>query len=161
MFGSLLIIQLIGNFGVNPHSQHSTGENKMDPITLITTAIAIGAANGLTDTASQAIKDTYQTLKKVISQEFGVESEVSKAVQLFEAGPASERLIQELTEALAIVQTAKIDKLTKIAQELMSLSQQQGQVTKYATHIAGDAQGLVQGDNANVTMTFGDNPPKG
>ncbi len=126
----------------------------MDPLTLITTAITIGAAAGLKDTASQAIKDTYQTLKKVVSEEFGIESEVSKSVQVIEMNPESELLIKRLAESLATVQDEKLDKLTKIAQELISLSQQQGQVSEYVTHIEGDVQGLVQGDNANVTMTF-------
>ena len=40
----------------------------MDPITLIVTALAAGAALGLKDTASSAIKDAYQGLKTLVKK---------------------------------------------------------------------------------------------
>lgn len=39
----------------------------MDPITLVVTAVALGASAGLTDTASQAMKDAYAGLKRLLS----------------------------------------------------------------------------------------------
>lgn len=40
----------------------------MDPITLVVTAVALGAAAGLTDTASQAVKDAYAGLKALLTR---------------------------------------------------------------------------------------------
>lgn len=38
----------------------------MDPVALVVTAVALGAAAGLTDTASQAVKDAYAGLKRLL-----------------------------------------------------------------------------------------------
>ena len=43
----------------------------MDPITLIVTALAAGAALGITDTASSAIKDAYAGLKALVKKRLG------------------------------------------------------------------------------------------
>jgi len=40
----------------------------MDPITAIMTAITLGVATGLTETAKQAIVDTYASLKKILRE---------------------------------------------------------------------------------------------
>ena len=40
----------------------------MDPITLVVTAVALGAAAGLTDTATQAVKDAYAGLKASLTR---------------------------------------------------------------------------------------------
>ena len=40
----------------------------MDPITLIVTALASGAALGVTDTASSAVKDAYAELKALVKK---------------------------------------------------------------------------------------------
>lgn len=39
----------------------------MDPITLVVTAVALGASAGLKDTATQAVKDAYTGLKTVLA----------------------------------------------------------------------------------------------
>ena len=41
----------------------------MDPITLIVTALAAGAATGITDATSSAVKDAYTGLKALVSKE--------------------------------------------------------------------------------------------
>ena len=42
----------------------------MDPITLIVTALAAGAALGVSDTASSAVKDAYAELKALVKKRF-------------------------------------------------------------------------------------------
>ncbi len=42
----------------------------MDPITLIVTALAAGAASGVTDTASSAVRDAYASLKALVRKRF-------------------------------------------------------------------------------------------
>ena len=40
----------------------------MDPVTLVVTAVALGASAGVTDTTSTAIKDAYAGLKRLLSR---------------------------------------------------------------------------------------------
>ena len=40
----------------------------VDPITLVVTAVALGASAGLTDTATQAVKDAYSGLKTLLAR---------------------------------------------------------------------------------------------
>ena len=47
------------------------GVSGMDPITLIVTALAAGAALGVTDTASQTVKDAYAGLKALVRKRLG------------------------------------------------------------------------------------------
>ena len=42
----------------------------MDPVTLILTALAAGAALGVKDTASAAVKDAYEGLKALVKKRF-------------------------------------------------------------------------------------------
>jgi hypothetical protein len=42
----------------------------MDPITVIVAAVAAGAATGLTDAASTAVKDAYAGLKRLITDRY-------------------------------------------------------------------------------------------
>jgi hypothetical protein len=42
-------------------------DTPMDPVTVIVSAIALGAASGLTETATAAVKDTYAALKGLIT----------------------------------------------------------------------------------------------
>ena len=53
-----------------PPPSRMKGVGEMDPITLIVAALAAGAAAGLGDTASQAIKDAYAGLKGLIKRRF-------------------------------------------------------------------------------------------
>ena len=43
----------------------------MDPITLIVTALAAGAALGVQDTASAMVKDAYASLKALVKKRLG------------------------------------------------------------------------------------------
>lgn len=40
----------------------------MDPVTLVVSAVAVGAAAGVTDTAAQAVKDAYAGLKRLLGR---------------------------------------------------------------------------------------------
>jgi hypothetical protein len=40
---------------------------RVDPVTLVVTAVALGASAGLTETASSAVKDTYVGLKRLLN----------------------------------------------------------------------------------------------
>ena len=126
----------------------------MDPITLVTTALASGATAALKDTATQAMKDAYAGLKVLIQQKFG-ERDVAKTTleQYVEKPKVWEAPLQE---ELTTSGAAQDETILAAAQELMKLvdptNAAQG---KYQVDISGDVQGLVQGDQATVTMNFG------
>ncbi|MGW4717847.1 hypothetical protein [Nocardia sp. NPDC004260] len=42
----------------------------MDPATLVATAVAVGAAAGLTDTAKQSVTDAYAALKGLLTRRY-------------------------------------------------------------------------------------------
>lgn len=48
-------------------SEPARDDSGVDPITLVVTAVAVGASAGLTDTATQAIKDAYAGLKTTLT----------------------------------------------------------------------------------------------
>lgn len=66
----------------------------MDPITLVVTAVALGASAGLKDTATLAVKDAYAALKKLL---VGREVDVSGV----ERKPSSDAQRAALAELLA------------------------------------------------------------
>lgn len=57
----------------------------MDPITIIVTALAAGAAAGLKPTAEQVVKDAYQSIKTLIKRKYARVS-----VETLEDDPASD-----------------------------------------------------------------------
>ncbi len=60
----------------------------MDPITsLIVTAVALGAATGLTPTAEQAIKDAYAGFKQVIIDRYNANRDLIQAVESLDEQP--------------------------------------------------------------------------
>jgi hypothetical protein len=70
----------------------------MDPITIIVTALAAGAAAGLKPTAEQAIKDAYAGAKALIQRKYG-----NLSMEALEQKPDSEAkrasIAEDLTEA--------------------------------------------------------------
>jgi hypothetical protein len=70
----------------------------MDPVTMIVSAVAMGAAAGLTDTASAVVTDAYAALKGVITGRYpGVD--VAAVENKPESTPKRESLAEDLREA--------------------------------------------------------------
>jgi len=76
----------------------------MDPITLIVTALAAGAAAALKDTASAAVKDAYAGLKAVILQKYGAAAE---RVAHLEVAPDSPSVREGLTRDLGTTEAGR------------------------------------------------------
>ncbi len=62
----------------------------MDPITIITTALAVGAASASKDVASQVVKDAYKGLKELISRKLVNKVDLQNAIEDVEKQPESE-----------------------------------------------------------------------
>jgi hypothetical protein len=90
----------------------------MDPQTLIVTALALGAAAGLKDTATQVVKDAYAGLKSLIQRRYaGVD------LSAVERKPDSEAKRDSLAEDLAEAGAATDETVLRQAQELIQLVQ--------------------------------------
>lgn len=91
----------------------------MDPITIVVTALALGAAAGLQATAEQAVRDAYGALKALIKRKYaGVD------VEQLEKAPAS-RARQALgEEELAQVEAGQDEELLQQAKRLLDAVEQ-------------------------------------
>jgi uncharacterized protein YfaP (DUF2135 family) len=125
----------------------------MDPVTLIVTALAAGAASALQDGASEAVKGAYARLKALVTKRFAGRPAGKLVLAEHEAAPQTWEapLAAELSAAGA---EADAD-LVAAAQALMSLVDAAGsQSGKYAVTVSG-SQGVQVGDHNTQTNTFG------
>jgi hypothetical protein len=129
----------------------------MDPITLIVTALAAGAALGVTDTASAMVKDAYAGLKTLVKERLGggpgAELVLTRHEQAPEAWQAP--LMAELAET-----GAERDRdLIAAAKALLDLiGESRGEAGKYTVDVRG-AQGVQIGDHNRQDNVF--NAPPG
>lgn len=129
----------------------------MEPVTLILTALATGAAFVIKEGASEAAKDTYHGLKTRIQQLLADKPEYEMALAKHEekAEVWEEPLRHALTESGADKDTDIVQTAHKL---MILINPQQAASGKYNVQITGEVQGFVQGDNAQVTMNFHDKP---
>ena len=125
----------------------------MDPVSIIVTALAAGAAAAAKDTASQAIKDSYAGLKSLIQKRFANKPEAEMALTQHQNKP--EVWAAPLKDALTETGAAENDDIIRQAQHLLKLiNPRQASQGKYNIQI-GEAKGVVIGDKARVTQNFG------
>jgi hypothetical protein len=125
----------------------------MDPVTLIVTALAAGAAAALQDGASAAVKDAYARVKALVKKRFTDRSEGELVLTRHEAAPQvwEAPLAAELSAAGAEGDA----ELVAAAQALMNLIDEAGSRSgKYAVTVR-DSQGVQVGDRNTQTNTFG------
>jgi hypothetical protein len=130
----------------------------MDPITLIVTALAAGAALGMRDTASSAIKDAYTGLRALVRRRLGGRPDGELVLARHEQAPETWRapLMAELDQAGA----GNDSGLAAAAEALMRLVDEAGaRAGKYAVDVRG-AQGVQIGDRNTQHNVF-DAPPGG
>jgi hypothetical protein len=130
----------------------------MDPITLIVTALAAGAALGVKDTASSAVKDAYAGLKALITKRFGGRAGAELVLAKHERAPATWQapLMAELGE----VGADSDPDLVAAAQALMNLVDEAGaRAGKYTVDVRG-AQGVQVGEHNRQNNVF-NAPPSG
>ena len=116
----------------------------MDPITIIVTALALGAAAGLKPTAEQAVKDTYAGIKKLIQDKY---QHINLA--LLEGDPASEARQGVVKEDLAKAKADQDEDVLRQAQALLDAIQ------KHAPEAAG-AVGVDLEDIKGASLTIED-----
>lgn len=128
----------------------------MDPVTLILTALGAGAALGVKDTASQAVKDAYSSLKALVRGRLAGRGDGELVLARYEESPDTwgAPLSRELTATGAGDDAC----LVAAAQALMTLADAAGsEAGKYAVQVHG-GQGVQVGDHNTQHNTFSTAP---
>jgi RIP homotypic interaction motif len=128
----------------------------MDPISLVVTALAAGAAAALQDGAKSAIKAGYARLRELAKKRFKNPADGEFLLQKHEAAPDTwqDPLAAELAEAGA----GNDGDLLAAAQELMKLLDTAGsQAGKYVVSVQ-DSHGIQVGDHNTQTNYFKTGP---
>jgi hypothetical protein len=129
----------------------------MDAMAVILSALASGAAAAGKATVSEAVQDAYHDLQALIQRRFVEKPDA--ALVLTKHAQKPEVWEAPLREALLEARADRDEDILKAAQKLISLLHPpQAGASKYHADIAGSVQGFVQGDHAQVTMTFTDKP---
>lgn len=121
----------------------------MDPLTIITTAVAAGAAASAKDVATQAVKDGYAAFKALLLRKFGSKEDVVSAVQGVEKKPESQGRQETLKEELEASGADQDAELVEQAQALFELLKKQGLVSgpSYQATVTGGGA-IAQGPGA-------------
>jgi hypothetical protein len=125
----------------------------MDPVTLIVTALAAGAASALQDGAAAAVKDGYARLKALVAKRFANRPKGELVLAEHQAAPQTWEV--PLAGELSAAGAAGDADLVAAAQALMSLVDEAGSRSgKYLVSVR-DSQGVQVGDHNTQTNTFG------
>ena len=125
----------------------------MDPVTLIVTALAAGAASALQDGASSVVKDAYSRLKALVKKRFAGRPDGELVLARHEAAPQTWEA--PLAEELSAAGAEGDADLVAAAQALMNLVDEAGsQSGKYVVAVQ-DSQGIQVGDHNTQHNTFG------
>jgi hypothetical protein len=122
----------------------------MDPVTLIVSAIALGAAAGAKAVVPQAIKDAYAGFKGLLVRKFGSAAKVEDAVKQVEDKPQSESRQSVLKEELEEAKSAIDPELIAKAEELLKQLQEVGLApagVSYTATLTGSGA-IAQGQGA-------------
>ena len=126
-----------------------TGGCVVDPVTIIVAALVAGAATGVTDTASQALKDGYAGLKKLLTGKFAGNSKALETLTEHESDP--ETYEKPLAKQLQQTGADRDDEILAAAATVLKAADQAGVKTKYQIMITGGKVGII-GDHGTVTM---------
>ena len=93
----------------------------MEPITTtIVAAIALGASQGMKETAAQAVKDSWATMKIFIQDRYKDNEDVTDAVDYAIKKPTAKSRQQELSKALETAGADKNQELVQLAEKLLA-----------------------------------------
>jgi hypothetical protein len=126
----------------------------VDSVSLIIAALIQGAAAGLTDTVSSSVKDAYAALKSRLRRHVTGHRDAEQRLDELDRRPDTD--LGPLAERLRQADAAADTELLQAARALLEQADPGGfRAGKYDVRISG-GKGIVVGDHANVTMSFGD-----
>ncbi|KJR41299.1 hypothetical protein MCHI_002800 [Candidatus Magnetoovum chiemensis] len=118
---------------------------------------------GINDVAKQAISDAYSGLKKRISDKFGKDNGLTKAIDSLEAKPASTARIGVVQEEAEALNAEEDGEIVAAAKNILTLVQKyQPTTTTNTINVIGDGnQGIgINTGGGSFTQTFGTPPDK-
>jgi hypothetical protein len=126
----------------------------MEPISLVVAALVAGATAGITDTASQIVRDLYSALKTGLMNKFNNQPTVQTAIVELEKEPDSQACQEKVKENLSLIDIQSDQNLLDIAQQLFSIVEKpKDESGKYKITMQ-NPQGVVIGDQTNVNQNF-------
>jgi hypothetical protein len=135
-----------------PVTELDDGGVGMDPISLIVDALAAGAASGLKDAATSAVKDAYARLRDLVRGRVAGRHIAETALAEYDKAP--EVWVAPLSAQLVEVGAHTDVKIIEAAQRVMALVDEVGTTAgKYLVDVRG-AQGVQVGDRNTQTNTF-------
>lgn len=125
----------------------------MDPVTLIVAALTAGVSAGISDSAKEAVHNTYKRLRAALGTRFGGDPVANQMLERHAKNPGGyDAAMRDVVEESGVGGDADI---VGLARELLSAADPAGaQVGKYNVHIASGQVGAI-GDHATVNQTFG------
>jgi hypothetical protein len=136
----------------------TNGEPMIEAAELIVAALSAGAAAGLTDTASAAVKDSYSELKaltvRILRRDKAVPGDDVETAEGELVGHPDEHR-EELVTALTAAGVGREADLVEAARKVLAVLDPQGtSAGKYRVEIR-DSQAVQVGDNNTMTLTLG------
>jgi len=139
----------------------------MEPVTLIVSAVALGAAAAAEEVVPQAIKDAYAGFKGLLVRKFGGAANVEDAVRKVEEKPESEERKAVLGEEVEAARSAIDPELIARAEDLLKQLQAAGRAPagggnsgniNTVTQIdARNSQGFINEASGPINQHFGQN----
>ncbi len=128
----------------------------VDPVTMIVTALATGAAKGVGEGASTAVADAYRGLKAMVARRFGANAPAEVVLAQYESDSRTWQL--PLAKLLVEAGADRDEQILAAARWLLELSDSAGgRAGKYTVDARGANIGNV-GDLARQNNTFGAAP---
>lgn len=125
----------------------------MDPVTLILTALATGAAAGVAGVSEKVISDAYNGLKTLLQRKFAGNDRAERALEDYTDDPDTYE--KPLSRQLQETGAANDEQVIRAAQELMAKVQpQQAAQGKFNVQVGGNVYGLVQSNEGEITQTY-------
>ena len=130
----------------------------MDPISLILSALATGAAK----TAGSVAQDAYNGLKALIKRKFDSQGKSGSVTILDKYEEKPEKTKPLLEDELIEAGVDKDEEIIKLAQKLLEkLSPQEAAEGRFNIQISGGkVQGLTQQNTGNITQNYGKDDTK-
>ena len=123
-----------------------------EPISLILTALATGAAAGAVGVGKDAIQDAYRGLKKLIQDKYAV---ANTGIELIEKDPQSAAFQAAAKELLSPTGAAEDPAIIQAAQDLMAKAEPaKAAAGQYNVQVGGSVYGLVQNNQGEIELNF-------
>ena len=127
----------------------------MDPVTLIVTALAAGAAAAAKDVGGDAVKSAFNGLKALIAKKFGGKPDVTEAVTKVEQNPESNGRKETLKEELQAAGADKDQELLAQVQAFLKLLEDKGVPTGLSQSISNITVTAAEGSTAVGAIQVG------